>query len=145
MSWERRRVERAVLIAALLWLAGIGLYGWLGAWRQSGELYVIDETGARAVSEAAYNERKASREFAGTTPQSTPEGVRYVVSNVSLPKFRADTQRHLRMVRFNHEEQGWFKFIRGMTVAVVPLVLMLFYQLASWTVRRKRMRAEGRT
>jgi|LNFM01.1.fsa_nt_gb hypothetical protein len=136
MSWDRRGIERALLIAALLWALGFGAFSWFGAWRQSGELYVIDDVGARATPVETYEREKASRPYAGTTPQMTPEGIAYVVSNVALPHFKKDTKRHVRMVRFNHEEQGWFKFLRGAVVAAVPLALMAFYLFTGWIVRR---------
>ncbi len=136
MIWDRRRIERVLLISALLWAVGYGAFAWLGAWRQSGELYVIDDVGARATPIGTYEREKASRAYAGTTPQVTPEGIAYVVSNVALPHFKKDTKRHVRMVRFNHDEQGWFKFLWGVVVAAVPLLLMAFYLFASWVVRR---------
>lgn len=138
MIWDRRRVDRTLLIAALLWSIGYGAFSWFGAWRQSGELYVIDDVGARATPIETYQREKTSRAYAGTTPQVTPEGIAYVVSNAALPHFKKDSKRHVRMVRFNHDEQGWFNFLRGAVVAAVPLVLVAFYLLASWIVRRMK-------
>ena len=119
------RLVQFLIGVAFVWLLGFGSYAALDAWRTAGRIYVIDDTGARAISIATYEQRKNDRDLAGAVPKTTPEGVLYVVSNVSLPKFKTDTKRHLRMVRFNHEEQSWFRLANLMAWAAAPLTLLL--------------------
>lgn len=113
------------LAASIVWLLGVGAFAFHDAWNTAGRIYVIDDTGARAISLASYEQRKIERDLVGMVPQTTPEGVMYVVSNVSLPKFKTDTKRHHRMVRFNHEEQGWFRLLGWLPWAAAPLVLVM--------------------